>query len=118
MISSMNNCRCSVSLTANVVVDDQVLLVAYIVSGIAGIVLSVLAIFIGVKIKEAKKMLEMNLKEREEGIVQTWSIRVNHGFTDLVDHKSKKPTQLPDRTKAKVVASETAASSFEIVNSR
>jgi hypothetical protein len=54
------------------------LLVAYIVSGSAGIVLVVLAIFIGVKIGQAKSILENNLNERQVGIFKTWSTRIDH----------------------------------------
>lgn len=79
-INKISNCRCSVSHQTNfyVLVDDQVLLVAYIASGSAGIVLVVLAIFIGAKICQAKSILENNLNERQVGIFKTWSTRIDH----------------------------------------
>ncbi len=69
----------------NVTVTEEVLgmkrselfdLVVWVVSTIIGVVLVLLAASIGIYLYRAKKLLNTNETEREEGLVQTWSHKV------------------------------------------
>lgn len=69
----------------NVTVTEEVLgmkrselfdLVVWVVSTIIGVVLVLLAASIGFYLYRAKKLLNTNETEREEGLVQTWSHKV------------------------------------------
>ena len=51
-------------------------LVVWVVSTIIGVVLVLLAASIGFYLYRAKKLLSSNEKEREEGVVQKWSHKV------------------------------------------
>lgn len=70
---------------ANVTISEEVLgmkrselfdLVVWVVSTIIGVVLVLLAASIGFYLYRAKKLLSSNEKEREEGVVQKWSNKV------------------------------------------
>jgi hypothetical protein len=69
----------------NVTISEEVLgmkrselfdLVVWVVSTIIGVVLVLLAASIGFYLYRAKKLLSSNEKEREEGVVQKWSHKV------------------------------------------
>ena len=51
-------------------------LVVWVVSTIIAIIFVLLAVSIGIYLYRAKKLLTTNQKERQEGLVQTWSSKV------------------------------------------
>ena len=51
-------------------------LVVWVVSTIIAIIFVLLVVSIGIYLYRAKKLLITNQKERQEGLVQTWSSKV------------------------------------------
>ncbi len=71
------------------VVDEEIKLIFYCVSGACGGALVVLAILIGVYIGRAKKNLDKHMKLREEGITDIWAAQRDPSTVDSRDSGKK-----------------------------